>query len=277
MDIWVGGRTARLECFDATARRSLAMIDIGHAVSALAVNGATVAAVGGGRRGRMTLVSTATRSISDTHAGLRFPCGVASTSKGPVVLCGGRRPKLVRPGDGAVWAAGSHAHDVASGFGSLWVLRQSRPPRLLRLEPSSGTVQARIEVHGDPQAFSCGESAVWVATDAPGAIDRVDPQTMTVTHTVEVDRQPTSAVEALGRVWVTHGHLPLLTVIDAAAPEVVSTMRVGAPSFGIAAADGLLWLVQTLADRVAVVDPERLGVLDRIDMDQPMAVVAAAP
>jgi len=79
------------------------------------------------------------------------------------------------------------AAGVTSGAGSLWVSLPGfgdRDGDIVRLDPSSGQVQARIADLDFPQSLQFGDEAVWNV--GGGALRRIDPATNRVTFTTEL-------------------------------------------------------------------------------------------
>jgi hypothetical protein len=105
---------------------------------------------------------------------------------------------------------------MTSGFGSVWVA-DSKNLQVLRVDPRSHAVKARIRTGGDTNAFggdpivNAGAGAVWAIARAPGTdgghrVLRIDPATNRIT-----EREPLPAAQApivfdvqidQGRPWV---------------------------------------------------------------------------
>ena len=77
---------------------------------------------------------------------------------------------------------------ISSGFGSVWVADSKNRQVLLRVDPRTRDVQARIRTGGDINALggdpivNAGGGAVWAIARAPGAdgghrLLRIDPGT----------------------------------------------------------------------------------------------------
>lgn len=74
---------------------------------------------------------------------------------------------------------------------------------VLRIDPQTNTIAARIPVEGSPEITSAGESAVWVLDREHDLVFRIDPQTNQVVTSIPL---PSGEAEALttgaGSVWV---------------------------------------------------------------------------
>jgi streptogramin lyase len=65
---------------------------------------------------------------------------------------------------------------VTTGFGSVWALDGSGSGTLLRIDPSTNAVSARIDVRTTaPYNVWVGAGSVWVAGDQAGGVVRIDP------------------------------------------------------------------------------------------------------
>src|SRR5207253_3985933 len=62
---------------------------------------------------------------------------------------------------------GNAPYNVAAGFGSVWVTVSGE---LVRLDPATGAVLARISVGGRPWGVAVGEGAVWVGNWTDGTV-----------------------------------------------------------------------------------------------------------
>jgi len=66
------------------------------------------------------------------------------------------------------------AFGVAFGAGSVWAPTSGS---LIRIEPTSGSTEAEIEIGADPTSILFADGFVWVADEAGSAVYRVDPAT----------------------------------------------------------------------------------------------------
>lgn len=98
---------------------------------------------------------------------------------------------------------GAAPYNVAAGFGSVWVTIDRG---LVRLDPATGAVVARISLGGRPWGVAVGEGAVWVGNMDDGTVARVDPATNTVAwrvtlHTPLGQASPVGVAAGGGSVW----------------------------------------------------------------------------
>jgi YVTN family beta-propeller protein len=192
-----------------------------------------------------------------------------------------RPGEAVRIGGGALSGFADYGPaPVAVGAGSVWA--STGDSTIVRVDPRTSAVKARINVGNDPSGIAVGEGAVWVGDgeDAtvsridPGtngviatipvqhgaggiavgggaiwvaqtledSVARIDPSTNAVTNTIKVGRGPTGVAAAGGSVWVVNRHSGTLSRIDAAKGTVVSTTPIGQNPNSVAVADGHVWV-----------------------------------
>jgi hypothetical protein len=95
---------------------------------------------------------------------------------------------------------------VTAGFDSLWVTEHDGS-RVARLDPTSGAVQALIEVAGEPVKMQPSDGRMWGRT-AADAYFAIDPATNTVTGTLPREAVGPSADRAWavdGGLWICDG------------------------------------------------------------------------
>jgi DNA-binding SARP family transcriptional activator/DNA-binding beta-propeller fold protein YncE len=140
----------------------------------------------------------------------------------------GRTPMFDTFGEGALWvanydgntlsvvSAGSPKAEtiqlggacgplgIAAGFGSVWVVCYWRQ-EVVRLDPSTRRIVARIPVGSGPLSVSTGGGAVWVTNRDSRTVSRIDPRSNATVATVRL-RAPLSPQGVVARpegVWVS--------------------------------------------------------------------------
>jgi serine/threonine-protein kinase len=147
--------------------------------------------------------------------------GPPYTGVGETVRLGGR-PRFVAAGEKAVWVAGGRTlwrvemnggrarrwlrlpfapAALAAGGGGVWLVDQDGDA-LVRVDPVSKRIAARVSVGRGPRAVAVGAGAVWVANGAGGTVSRVDPRRNEVTRTIGVRSAPVDLAVGVGGVWV---------------------------------------------------------------------------
>ena len=146
--------------------------------------------------------------------------------------------------------------DLVAGPDAVWVLNRSRPPdqdQLVRVDPATDRVVARIPVGRGALRVAVGDGSVWVLRATSGRVDlvQVDPATNRVVKTSPPlgatsrrDRGVTERLLVAGRVvWaVTGAGVLRYDPAAGAVVEVAGPDRVG-PLSGLAVAGGSIWVV----------------------------------
>jgi YVTN family beta-propeller protein len=135
---------------------------------------------------------------------------------------------------------------VGFGFGSAWVgLTTDMGGLLIRVDPTSDHVVARIPVGGFPTRMVAGAGAMWVSNDQDGTLSRVDPATNRVTATIPVGPNPFGIGVDSGMVWVGESGDSSAVRVDPARNRWVQTVRLGGGNQfrGLSAGFGSVWVV----------------------------------
>ena len=103
-------------------------------------------------------------------------------------------PDDVEPAAGPPSSLQRDASQLAVAFGSIWV-SETDGDEVLRLDPTTGDVQARIDVGAGPLKLQPADGALWVRTDE--AYVRIDPATNTIAATLP----KTQVGPAANRSW----------------------------------------------------------------------------
>jgi DNA-binding beta-propeller fold protein YncE len=111
----------------------------------------------------------------------------------------------LRTGQIAKLPAVTFPYTVTAGDGSIWV-GTAVPPQVVRIDPRSTDVLARILVDGDVRGVGFEAGAVWATTE--GGVTRIDPSTNQVVRTIplgsyESDTGPTAVGFLDGSIWVS--------------------------------------------------------------------------
>jgi hypothetical protein len=192
--------------------------------------------------------------------------GAAWVTTGNAVLRIGARTDHARQ---VLSDPGASLTGIAFGAGSLWV---EGAAGLLRVNPSTGKVTARIGVHAALLSF--GEGALWALGSMGGArsLLRIDPQTTTV-RTFPLPPGKTWGLAAgESGVWISVVMPPSTGMlrIDPATGRVVARIS-GGHLFGqVAAGDGAVWASDGWA--VSRIDPRT----NRVTATAPLAPLTAS-
>ncbi|MGH2765462.1 MAG: hypothetical protein ACRDKA_06075 [Actinomycetota bacterium] len=108
------------------------------------------------------------------------------------------------------------AHQVALGEGAVWVTLYNTPDsgEVVRVDPRTNEIVARIVVSGDPRDLGVGGGSVWVyALGQGGALHRIDPRTNELAASLlqgriysdSGDSSPPILAAGFGHVWIGVG------------------------------------------------------------------------
>jgi streptogramin lyase len=230
--LWVVGERA-LYRIDPSSNRVVAIIPVGTVVAApaavaLAGGAAWVPAGASATLWRVDLAAERVAGRVGLDRRLLGPVGVAAR-------------------DGAVWV-------------SCCAFQHGPKPAgmLLRVDPASDRVVARVPIADGPLAVTAGADAVWVAT-ARGGVLRVDPASNRVVGRVALAAG--SRVEAItatqGAIWAVDTGDHHLLRLDPGSGRVGLAVPAPVPR-GVGAGDGGAWAIVTNDRTLARVD-ERAG------------------
>ena len=111
-----------------------------------------------------------------------------------VVRPGSERPETIPVPSGPM--------GIAQGAGAIWVVTfWSR--ELVRIDPETRRVLARIPVGEGPLDVAVDDDAVWVTNRDDKTLTRIDPATNKVSEVIQLAAAPHGVRVAHGRVWVT--------------------------------------------------------------------------
>jgi virginiamycin B lyase len=166
-------------------------------------------------------------------------------------------PGWIAFGDGSLWVT---AAAVDTSFNDLagWVVR---------LDPTSGQVQATIAVGRMPRGIVDTPTGVWVTARNDNALARIDPATNQVTATIPVCTNPVGLTFGFSSVWVSCDDGSVAR-IDPATNGVVATIKTQTTGGDVVASDDAIWTTnagQGAADgRVTRIDPATNAVVANV-------------
>jgi YVTN family beta-propeller protein len=159
---------------------------------------------------------------------------------------------------------------VAVGYGSVWV---ATGRTVLRIDAETGQRVATIDVPDQVATMAAGEHALWIAPIG-GRVLRVEPRTNKVGARIAAARGPISIVAGEGAVWLGEGFGNRLWRIDPATSTVTGTVAVGRDPGGIAIGAGSVWTSNLRSGTVSRIDPDADRVVASIPVKQPATDVA---
>jgi DNA-binding beta-propeller fold protein YncE len=165
----------------------------------------------------------------------------------------------IDPGTAAVVGPPVHLEKgiagVTTGAGSVW-LSSPRRGEVLRVDPASGRVTARIDVGGRPGAIVFGGDRVWIADDAGGGVTGVNAAGGRVfKRGIPPHVAPLRLAVGAGAVWVSSASTGAVRRIDLGSATAGPPIPAGRGPAGVTVGGGLVWVANSRVDRVTRVDP----------------------
>ncbi|WP_443019827.1 Vgb family protein [Sphingomonas adhaesiva] len=156
---------------------------------------------------------------------------------------------------------------MAFARGTLWVA-DCDTRTLNRIDAAAGRVAASIPTgvaapDGELNVVA-GAGAIWIASDAAGAVARVDPSTDKVVATIAVTPGTSYLAFGFDAVWAVSLKGQTLQRIDPATDTVVATIPLGARPGFLAAGEGAVWVQEQGDGTVARIDPASNTVVGRV-------------
>lgn len=143
---------------------------------------------------------------------------------------------------------------VAIGHGAVWTVAADAN-QVVRVDPASGRITARVPVPHGPAQLAVTGDAVWVLCPPDNSVSRIDPAANRVVATVPVGRSATGLAVAAGSVWVASGLDDTVTRVDQASNRVLATLPVGREPTGLATAGGAVWVALPARQGLGRIDP----------------------
>lgn len=147
------------------------------------------------------------------------------------------------------------------GFGSVW-LSKSQSKLLLRIDPTTHQVVARIPVGPDPElGIGFGLGSVWIADTKERSLRRIDPATNAVvrTYPVTISEEPEGSIGVgAGSVWLLTNDngtdSGTLSRLDPATGKTIARIPVKAKSYTAMVAEDAVWITNSASASVQRID-----------------------
>jgi YVTN family beta-propeller protein len=147
---------------------------------------------------------------------------------------------------------GDYTYGLAAGGGSVWA-GQMTTGDVVRIDPGSGKVIARVNAGARIFALAAAPGAVWAVGNTSGTVARIDTRTAAVTNTVHVGLQPYAVAWGFGSAWVSNAGDGTVSRITNG--KVVKRIKIGLEPNGLAAYSGSLWVSDHTVGKVVRIDP----------------------
>lgn len=145
---------------------------------------------------------------------------------------------------------------LAFADGSLWHVPFCGAPVVLRIDPASGKVLAKVEVLEDAHALWAGLDRVWAVTGW-GELVEIDPATDRMVQSKSVGLAAEQVRTGLGAVWVRVDDRTLVAVdpgdLSVRASYTLPAAQI--PGGGIAITDDAVWAMNFTAGTVWRIEP----------------------
>jgi hypothetical protein len=180
----------------------------------------------------------------------------------------GHSPSAVAVGADSVWVASLGSWH--SGKGGVVV--NDGPGVVTRVDPTTGSVLARIDVARGATAIAVGDGAVWAlggrGVRAADVLDRIDPRTNRVVAAIRVPHLPAAVAAGRRYVWVVsepHSGGGEVTRISVHSGRAVSRWipHSWVPA-AVTVAGGRVWIADPGVAQLIAVDPRTLHVTKRV-------------
>jgi hypothetical protein len=154
---------------------------------------------------------------------------------------------------------------VAQAAGSLWIscsdTSAGAPGKgsVVRVDPVTGGVLARIAVDPQPGRIAAALGMLWVPSFDRSTLTRIDPRTNTVTAVVKLPAPAQTIVAAGGALWVSWATAEPRRAgflrIDPASGVVTQRVPLDAPAGAVTATEHGIYFLQMRGDRLMRLDP----------------------
>lgn len=139
--------------------------------------------------------------------------------------------------------------------GSLWAARNG-PGELIRIDPRTDAVVARVPVEGLTFAMAGGSSGVWVADYENDSLTQIDTGTNQVVRMLaDVGHGPSGLVVSDGTVWVALARENAVARIDPASGTRLARLDVGRRPLAMVTTPGALWVRNEKSSSLSRIDP----------------------
>jgi YVTN family beta-propeller protein len=165
---------------------------------------------------------------------------------------------------------------VAVGEGAVWVANGNA--EVVRVDPDTNEVVARIQVGNDPSAIATGDGSVWVVDQVDNTATRIDPAgANAVTAVVPVGRGPAAIAVGADAVWVANTGEDTVSRLDPDTGSVVARIEVGQRPTGVAVGADGVWVANSVSGTVSRIDPETNRVSRTVELgESPQGITVAA-
>ena len=237
--VWVTNADAdTVSRIDPVKRTVIQTIGVGSSPSGITTGGGAVW-VANSLDGTVSRIDPATNAVVQTVPVGNFPVGVEYAA-GSVWVTNTGDDTMTRIDAGSGRSRKTlpiAATELAFGAETLWASERAAS-RVVRIDPSTGSVVQVIPVGNGPAGIAFGLGATWVTNSLDGTVSRIDPATNAVAATIQVGNGPAAVAVGADGVWVSNEFDGTLALIDPRTNQVVRHIDVGNRPRGVAISNG---------------------------------------
>jgi len=136
-------------------------------------------------------------------------------------------------------SVGSAPYNVAYGFGSLWVPVDGE---VVRLDPATGAIQARVRVGARSWGVAFGPDVVWVGNLDNQTVAGIDPTTNSVRRQFRLPGAPVGVAFGGGALWAANNDNDEVWRLDPLTGQVLAVSHIGDRHEFVGFSEGRLWV-----------------------------------
>jgi len=119
---------------------------------------------------------------------------------------------------------------IAVGDGAVWLV--VKPSTLLRVDPVSNSIAARLDLPSQSEDPFFADGFVWITSFGHNALLKVDPKAMKLVATIPVGPKPRFLTAGAGSVWTLNQGDGTVSRVDIKTGNVAATIDCGLPGEG---------------------------------------------
>jgi DNA-binding beta-propeller fold protein YncE len=114
---------------------------------------------------------------------------------------------------------------ITIGDGSVFLV--VKPSTLLKIDPATNTVVAKLDLPSESENPFFGDGFVWVASFGHNALLKVDPKSMKLVETIPIGPKPRFITIGAGSVWTVNQGDGTVSRVDMRSGRLVATIECG--------------------------------------------------
>ncbi len=114
---------------------------------------------------------------------------------------------------------------ITIGAGAVWLV--VKPSTLIRVDPATNSVIAKIDLPSESEDPFFSDGFVWVTSFGHGALLKIDPATNTIAATIPVGPKPRFLTTGAGSVWTLNQGDGTVSRVEIATGKLIATIECG--------------------------------------------------